>query len=105
MMTNLILERLSERYLADSFVPSSKLGRVAVCQLSKPQQTTFSLVTTAAPVDNYFNSSIHQGTVALYTSMQAGKQHDRKHPLSCIQLCHYWSRAHSCICHSYWGSA
>lgn len=46
---NLVLERLSERYLTDSLVSSSILCCVAMRKLGKPQQTWFGSVSTAAP--------------------------------------------------------
>ena len=45
----LVLQRLREWYLADSLVASSILGRVAVSQLGKPQQTRLGPVAAAAP--------------------------------------------------------
>ena len=82
---NLVLERLSKRYFTDSLIASSKLGRVAVCELGKAQQTRFSSVTRAAPVHTVQRPITRTGNHSHYS-----QTHTHWQLLSVSQLSARW---------------
>ena len=82
---NLVLERLSKRYFTDSLIASSKLGRVAMCELGKAQQTRFSSVTRAAPVHTVQRPITRTGNHSHYS-----QTHTHWQLLSVSQLSARW---------------
>ena len=96
---NLVLERLSKRYFTNLLVSMSVVRRVTMWKLGKPQQTTFSLVSFAAPTRTPETLVLHADTCTQHRWSQISQflptalafhTSIRRVPMAILPWCSVW---------------